>query len=184
MLVAPKRLAKQTTSPRSNHRRPNPAAGDHSKTGHRPGYGRRPVENETTLNPTPSVRLEAGKLPRRSEPAVATKTEPVSRRGAHGGVRPESGACGRCDGGWKGWRGRSWSSCGRGSRADAPGGSSKVDTGVSCVHPVPDRSGAGNGTGLRIHVNAPVKRILCTRFPPQNQPFPRDPRPTISINAF
>ncbi len=164
MLMAPKCLTQEPTSSRTDYRRSNPAASDHPKTGYRPGHGRRPIENETPLNPTPSVRLEAGKLPRRSEPAVATKPETVSRRGAHGGIRPGSGACGRCDGGWRECRDRSWSSCGRGSRADAPGGSSKVDTGVSCVHPDPDRSGAGKATGLRFHVNAPVKRIRSTRF--------------------
>ena len=84
--------------------------------GHHAEFGRGavgqfvPISDETAQNQPFSPLPNPREIAVLREPRRTAKAQ-FRRRGIHR-IRPASGACGHCDGGWRGWPCRSWWSCG------------------------------------------------------------------------
>ena len=111
MLMLAETFAEQSAGAAAGGRITDFFAGDDAELGRGTVRQFVPVRDETTDDEPLPALAHAREIAVLREPRRTAKAQAFRRRGIHK-ITPASGACGRCDGGWRGWPCRSWWSCG------------------------------------------------------------------------
>jgi hypothetical protein len=113
MLVLPETFAQQTPRAAALHRTANFFARDHAEFRRRAVGQPVPVGDEAAEHEPLALLPDTREIAALREARGAVEPQAFRRFGGHAReIRPASGVCGRCGGGWRAWPCRSCSNCG------------------------------------------------------------------------